>query len=247
MYNTIKMIRFVRSSFPVILFLCCMITAFITLYICAAVVCSLIPAEQSYQPADKPIPIYLLSNGVHTDFVFPLRTEMKDWSQFIDIGELIKNPETVQWIAFGWGDRTFYIETPTWEDLTAKNAFSSLFLPTPSAIHVTLYYTIFAHELCIPLRISEEQYQILSAYVESTFQKTKEGKPIRIGSYNYFECDGFYEAHGYFHLFKTCNTWTNTGLKRAGLPAALWTPVDKGILYHYRNYYTTTTDAVLQE
>ena len=46
--------------------------------------------------------------------------------------------------------------------------------------------------------------------------------------------DAFYEANGTYNLFKTCNTWANNGLKACEKKAALWTPFESGIFYHYK-------------
>ncbi|HBO38902.1 MAG TPA: hypothetical protein DD638_09600, partial [Pasteurellaceae bacterium] len=63
--------------------------------------------------SSQDITIYLLSNGVHTDLVMPSKTEQKDWtSVFAAENTLGGLPE--QWIAVGWGDKGFYLETPTW-------------------------------------------------------------------------------------------------------------------------------------
>jgi 3-dehydroquinate synthetase len=51
----------------------------------------------------------------------------------------------------------------------------------------------------------------------------------------YGEFDAFYEANGNYHLFHTCNTWANNGLKAAHQKAAIWTPFESGIFYHYLN------------
>ena len=42
--------------------------------------------------------------------------------------------------------------------------------------------------------------------------------------------DAFYEAHGRYSPFFTCNTWSNLALKRAGLPCCVWTPFASPIL-----------------
>lgn len=205
------------------------------LYGGAVVIGTLIPVNSDFQETpNSPITLYLWSNGLHTDFVVPITTSVKDWSTVFSLPDLAPRMDAPQWIAFGWGDRTFYLETPTWDDLTCVNAFSALFLPTSAALHVTIYNDIIPTERCVALRISEDQYQRLVTYIERSFKVDSTGSVIRIGTTSYYGCDGFYEAHGTFHLFATCNTWTNAGLKESGLPAAFWTVFDTGIFYHYR-------------
>ena len=50
----------------------------------------------------------------------------------------------------------------------------------------------------------------------------------------YGKNDAFYDAKESYNFTQTCNTWANNGLKTAGQKAALWTPSDFGIFYHYK-------------
>lgn len=74
---------------------------------------------------DADIAIYILTNGVHTDLVVPVRTEQIDWSARIPFSNTTGKDTTAQWLAFGWGDKGFYLETPTWADLKASTAFKA--------------------------------------------------------------------------------------------------------------------------
>ncbi|MDH5654622.1 MAG: DUF2459 domain-containing protein, partial [Spirochaetia bacterium] len=85
------------------------------------------------------------------------------------------------------------------------------------------------------ISISLEQYRILVQYIQSSFQKDRNGKFIRIPCCTYDGLnDNFYEAEGSYHLFYTCNSWTNEALKKIGVRAALWAPFDRAILYHLK-------------
>jgi uncharacterized protein (TIGR02117 family) len=191
-----------------------------------------VPAERNTQPA---ITIYLKSNGVHTDLVLPVKTETKDWSQ----GILYKNTRSADssfnYIAFGWGDKGFYLETPTWADLKASTAFKAAFGLSASAIHASFYEDLREDEHCVRLVIAKDQYQRLVAYIENSLQTDASGKPIVVPTdVRYGSNDAFYEARGNYNLFHTCNTWANDALKASGQKACWWTPFDKGIFYQYR-------------
>jgi uncharacterized protein (TIGR02117 family) len=83
--------------------------------------------------------------------------------------------------------------------------------------------------------ISNEQYAKLVAYIDNTFIRDADSKVMNIKTKaNYNNEDAFYEAKGSYNLFYTCNTWANNALKSCGQKAALWTPSDMGIFYHYR-------------
>jgi uncharacterized protein (TIGR02117 family) len=209
------------------------ILGFVILYILLSFILSLIPVNNNFNDTFNGIEIYILSNNVHTDLVLPVRNEFYDWSRKIKYSDAIANDNTVQYLAFGWGDKGFYLETPTWADLKFKTAFKAAFFLGTSAMHVTFYTTLQEGKLCKKLTISPVQYQRLINYIEQSFQEDSVGNFIHILGHSYGNYDAFYQAKKTYNLFFTCNTWTNQALKKAGIKTALWTPIDKGILWHY--------------
>ena len=191
-----------------------------------------VPAERNTQPA---ITIYLKSNGVHTDLVLPVKTGYKDWSQGILYKNTLSADTAFNYIAFGWGDKGFYLETPTWADLKASTAFKAAFGLSKSAVHASFYNNLRENEHCVRLVIGKDQYRRLVTYIENSLQTDASGKPIVIATnVRYDSNDAFYEAKGNYNLFHTCNTWANDALKAAGQKACWWTPFDTGIFYQYR-------------
>lgn len=209
------------------------ILAIVFLYFFAAFALTYIPVNSDFKPADKDsVVIYLRSNGVHTDFVVPLKNEIKDWSTYASPLDTRAQDSSARYVSFGWGDKGFYLETPEWSDLKFKTAFKALFCLSSSAMHVVFYGAIEESDRCKKVCITKQQYKKLADYIESGFQ-LKQGRPCLIPGVSYWDNDAFYEGNGKYSLFLTCNTWTNRGLKAAGMKACLWTPFDKGILYHY--------------
>lgn len=209
------------------------IFGFVVLYLVAAFVLSLIPVYTTDRDPAKDITIYIKTNGVHTDLVMPLRSELIDWSQKIKISNTKANDTLAQYIAMGWGDKGFYLDTPQWSDLKAKTAFKAAFYLGTSAMHTTFYNTINEDKDCVAIPISKEEYQQLIDYIQQSFQYDANGDPLLITASTYGNHDSFYEANRKYSLFYTCNTWTNNALKASGQKAALWTPADKGIFWHY--------------
>jgi uncharacterized protein (TIGR02117 family) len=181
------------------------------------------------------VTIYILTNGVHTDLVVPIKTAQKDWSSHIRYEYTLAPDSLVKYVAFGWGDKGFYLDTPTWADLKFKTAFKAAFGLSQSAIHATFYHQLTEGKDCIKLSLSNEQYHRLVTYIENTFDTDTEGRYFHIiTNANYGNNDAFYEAKGSYNLFRTCNTWANSGLKACGQKACIWTPLDKGIFYQYK-------------
>jgi len=169
--------------------------------------------------------IYLSTNGVHLNIVLPKKN--------IDSSLLsgIKHNQTDNYLSFGWGDENFYINTPTWGDLTFKNAFRAMFLKSSTLMHVARYKQ--KQTDWIEIKINESELQKLNAYLQNTFESNESGMKIILENKGYSSIDDFYKSKGSYSCFKTCNSWVNTGFKESGLKSCLWTPFDFGLLNKY--------------
>jgi len=205
----------------------------VALYLSAAYLLSRIAvAKEDTARAD--IPLYILTNGVHTDLVMPVRNQQIDWSKEVLFENTSGKDTSAQWIAFGWGDKGFYLETPAWADLKFSTAFKAAFALSHAAMHTSFYRTMAEGPDCVKINISRRQYARLATYIRSSFTTDSAGHFIHIVTRaNYGANDAFYEAGGSYSLFHTCNTWANNALKSCGQKACLWTPFDKGIFYQY--------------
>ena len=85
------------------------------------------------------IPIYILTNGVHTDIVLPIKNEQYNWSNLLKFQHTKSKDSTSKFVALGWGDKGFYLETPTWADLKTSTALKAASGLSSSAMHVTFY------------------------------------------------------------------------------------------------------------
>lgn len=207
--------------------------ALLTTYIAIALFGLSVPIGGNYIPKQKGIKMYLRTDGIHTDFIVPVRSEMKDWTKTILWKDLRGTDTSYNYIAFGWGDQGFFLNTPEWSDLKFSTAFDALFYRGKSAVHAVYQPEPEEGLTCERLFISETQYQKLINYIENSFQKDSLGMPVCIKDRGYWDYDAFYQAKGKYSLFSTCNSWINTGLKESELPACLWTPFAFGILSKY--------------
>lgn len=228
----------VRKIFKAILKTLGIIAGLLVIYVIAGLTLHYIPVNKhvDYQSPND-VTIYLLSNGVHTDVVVPVKNEYMDWSQLIKFEHTETKDTTYQYVGIGWGDKGFYLQTPEWKDLKVSVALKAALHLSTAAIHATFYNTVDTTiEKSAVLHISKEDYQALVAYIKNSFLTDSAGNSIHIPSTNdgYGNNDAFYEAKGSYSLFYTCNTWTNNALKAANQKAAWWVLLDKGIFYHYR-------------
>lgn len=181
------------------------------------------------------VAIYILTNGVHTDIVVPAVNEQMNWLSFIPVSNTTGKDSTAAYLAVGWGDKGFYLNTPTWADLKFSTAFNAASGLSSAAMHTTYYRHMQEGADCKKIMISHAQYERLITYIKKGFDLDENGQPIYIDTRaNYNSADAFYEAKGSYNLFFTCNTWTNNSLKSCGQKACLWTIFDTGIFYHYQ-------------
>ena len=210
------------------------LSAFILLYLLSAFCLSRITVEKEPN-AKEEIEIYILTNGVHTDLVVPIKSELFDWSHEIKFDNTIAKDTAFNYLAMGWGDKGFYLETPEWKDLKASVAFKAAFALGNTAIHATFYKNMTIGDRCNKIIISKQQYQRLIDYITNSLQKNSDGHFINIiTNAVYGKNDAFYEANGSYSMLHTCNTWANNGLKESGQKCCLWTPFDTGIFLKYK-------------
>ena len=202
-------------------------------YLLIVTLLSFVSVNEDLVGNQKEIPIYILTNGVHTDIVLPIKNEHYDWTSRLKFEHTKSKDTTYQYVALGWGDKGFYLETPTWADLKASTAVKAATGLSSSAMHVTFYKHLKENQSCKKLQVSLENYKKLIAFINESFQ-TKSGEFLKIETNAvYGKHDVFYEANGSYSLFYTCNSWANQVLKSANQKAALWTISDSGIFRHY--------------
>ncbi|MGZ5284897.1 MAG: TIGR02117 family protein [Kaistella sp.] len=192
-----------------------------------------IPEKPVSQPEN--VVVYILTNGVHTDLVVPVKSAEIDWSKEILFENTLSKRTDFKYLSIGWGDKGFYLDTPTWAGLKVSTAVKAAFWMSESAMHCTFYDTMTEGEDCKKLTLTHEQYLDLIRFIRGKFDRDENGKPILIKTDAvYGKNDAFYDAKGSYSFLDTCNTWSNNGLKAAGQKAALWTPSDRGIFQHYQ-------------
>ncbi len=222
-----------RRTLRILLRVLLAVLAFVGLYLLAAFVLSRIPVDADPQ-TDRSVTVYLRTNGVHTDLVLPVRNELMDWAPFVPAAHTVNKDTSLAWVAFGWGDKGFYMEVPTWDDLTARVALRAAFGLSGSAMHVTRHGTLTEDEQCRQFTMDRTQYMQLVQSIRSGFLLGNDGLPqvIRTDAM-YGKDDAFYEGTGRYSVFHTCNTWTNSTLKACGQKASVWTPFASGVMRWY--------------
>ncbi|NGO62408.1 TIGR02117 family protein [Rhizobium daejeonense] len=165
-----------------------------------------------------------LSNPIHTDIVLPFDDDVVGaFGDLIAAGSPLDHPDA-RYVVFGWGGRSFYIETPTWGDLKPMPVLKALTLDS-SVLHVDVAAQI---DLDAPgvqrFSTDEEGMDRLIDFVRTTLVSS-DGAVQPIEGAAYGATDMFYEANGSFNVLAGCNTWTAAALRTAGVRTGWWTPL----------------------
>lgn len=180
--------------------------------------------------------ICVSNTGIHTNIVVPVKNEIFDWQIYLKRDDFYNNDTEFpyKYLSFGWGDRAFYMTTPTLAQLNLITTFNALFLPTPSVMDVQWYQTFPNNIKNKCVRVSNTDYLILMKFINDSFQLDAEGKKIRI-SPGYSSHSSFYEAKGSYSILRTCNSWTAEGLQKANVNTPLWAGLSSAIMLHLNN------------
>jgi uncharacterized protein (TIGR02117 family) len=194
--------------------------ALVLAYAGAAVIGALVPANPGWVQARHGVRIYVADNGIHTDLVLPA-------ADFADLlrPEVLGDPRygAHRFAMFGWGDRDFYLNTPSWAEVNPLRVTKAMAGLGATVVHVHHVAEPRIGPDVRPLVLTPDEYRRVVAYVRATFGA---GAPVR----GYGGSDAFYPANGGYSAVRTCNEWTAQGLRRAGVRMAAWAPLPWGVM-----------------
>lgn len=169
--------------------------------------------------------IYIHSNGVHLSVILAVKSLSDALRKDLTI------PKHQKYARFGWGDKNFYLNVPTWNDFKFKYAFGALFLNNPTVINVTAEFA--AKKSWVAVKVSEDELLKINTFLTGSFEENIIGNKITVPQDIYGPNAFFYKAKGSYSPIKTCNTWANDCFKQSGLKASYWTLFDFGLLDKY--------------
>ncbi len=199
-------------------------------YLLTALVLGLIPVHPGFRSDPNGIAIYVRTNGVHAELVLPTQAAGVSWSEDFPAAHMRHLPAPLPWIAFGWGDREFFVTTPTWRELRTATAMRALSGRGDGAMHVEYIERPRAYR-GREVRLSALQYGRLVDYVRASIARDASGRPVRLDANGYFEADAFYAAVPRYSFWLTSNDWVRRGLTQAGVRTPRWSPFDVALFY----------------
>ena len=168
----------VRKTLKIVAYTAGTLVGIAALYVGSAFVFSRITVAKAQPNASPDVPVFLHTNGVHTDIVVPIKTDQMDWSEQLPFSNIPSGDTTLRYIAFGWGDKGFYLDTPTWAELKFSTAFVAAFWLGSSAVHATYLRDLAPGPDTVPLYLSRDEYARLIAYIQKSIDFCSNRKKI---------------------------------------------------------------------
>lgn len=176
------------------------------------------------------IAVWVISNGYHAGLVLPVAAAGIDWRDDFPAEHFPTEIRGYPMVAFGWGEREVYMNTPRFQDLNLLDGLRAVLALSSSVAHVQYGFAPYEGEHARRLTLSPERYRALAAHVRAAFRSDADGRPIVIAGRGFAASDAFYEGTGRYSFIYTCNQWVGEGLRRIGAPVAPWTPLAPQVL-----------------
>jgi len=203
------------------------------LYLFAALVGSLIPANRGWTEPGRGITIYLADNGIHSDIIMPASVGGLDWEPLVPKKDFAAPDPEARWVAFGSGEERVYLETPRWRDIKPRTIWSAL-AGGKRVMHVE--WVADPSYAVREIRLRPEEYRRLWQAIRGDFGSS----PSHIDHPGYGRSDTFYWATGKASAIRTCNSWAADRLRLAGVKTSLWPPFVQGLTWRYRRVDQST-------
>jgi uncharacterized protein (TIGR02117 family) len=189
-------------------------------YAAAGLAGGAIPANADWTPPQRGVRIFVESNGIHVGLVMPKVAAGVDWRGWAPARDLA-DPRYAGFdhVAIGWGERAFYLETPTWADVKPSTILAAAIGSDRTLMHVEHVPAPAAGDTSVrAIMLRPDEYRRLAAFVQASFA------PAGTVHRGYGGYDAFYTARGHYSAVRTCNAWTGEALRRAGVRVGRWTP-----------------------
>ncbi len=192
----------------------------------------LLPVNNNFIPDPAGVEIFVFSGEFHSDIILPLQSGTQDWTTDFPSSDFQLDPYEATHVAIGWGERNFYLHTPTWSDLKISTAAKALLIPSDTVMHVEMTVRPEYGDRYRSVQVSQTQYESITAFVNQSFARDENGNVRQIENERYGNYDAFYEAHGKYHAFRTCNCWVGEAMRAGGIRVGRFTPLPKSVFLY---------------
>ncbi len=186
-----------------------------------------IPVNAGWREPAEGVEIFVESNGIHTGIVVPKAAAGVDW-RGLARGEHLADPRYAGHghLAIGWGERNFYLATPTWWDVRPATVLAAAVGSDDTLLHVEHVARPVAGPDVRRVLLRPEEYRRLTAFIRGYMAV---GAPVK----GYGAYDVFYPSNRRYSAVDDCNAWTGEALAAAGVRVGAWTPFPGTVLWWF--------------
>lgn len=190
------------------------------LYITVAYLLTFFPLKKTTH-VEQNQTVYISYGQLHSDIIIDLTNLSKRWKEKLP-SHLLQHQG---YLSFGWGDKEFYLNTPTWDDLKIHSALKALFINSPSVVHIKYYKELSYFQNMKKISLSTKQLKHLEEGIFKSVDFTSQHYK------GYGRNDIFYSSPYQYNIFMTCNTWTGKQLREANVSVSYWTPFSYNVIH----------------
>ncbi|CAA6821953.1 MAG: Unknown protein [uncultured Sulfurovum sp.] len=205
-----------KKLFKSLFYLLFLMLLTVIIYFLTVYTFSLFPKKVPKNEVAKNQTIYLLYDDMHSEII--LNIQELNRSLFPEFSNKHKG-----YLAFGWGDKESYLNTPTWNDLSISTSIKALFSNTPTLMHVSYISNLQRFPNLKTIQLSKVEKKHLQTSILKSFDFNKKRYQ------GYGKEDFFYTAKGSYNLINTCNTWTGDQLREVNISMSYWTPLSANV------------------
>ena len=202
------------------------------LFALAAIIGGLVGANPQWRAPRHGVTIMVETNGFHTGFIFPNRAAGIDWHRIFppqDLADQRYHPKgATTHVAIGWGERDFYLNTPSWSQLDPMILVRASLGSDQTLVHVYHLRNPMPGYYARELTLSQHDYRRLARSVMASLALPEAGRPKSMPGYGID--DLFYRGRGHYNLFNSCNAWTGRQLRNIGVRVGIWTPTENDVM-----------------
>ena len=201
------------------------------IYLLAALIGSVVPANNGWKESETGIPIYVETNDIHVSLIVPVNAAGENLGDYIRPEHLSDARLYGTHFKIGWGHKAVYRNAQTWSDIRSGDIVSAIFGSNETTLHI--YHLINPQPA--PYRkifkVRPAEYRAIIRQIRATFQMGADGRTVAYPAYG--PNNLFYDANGHYSAVNTCNNWTSTILRNAGIKVGIWTPMAGGIMRRF--------------
>jgi uncharacterized protein (TIGR02117 family) len=187
-----------------------------------------IPRNAGWRMAAQGVTIYVESNGVHVGLIVPKVASGVDLRPVFPPRDIADRRYAAHdHLAIGWGERDFFLDTPTWADVSPRTIIAAATGSDRTLLHVEHIAAPSVGPDVRSVVLRPEEYRRLAAYIRATLSDDGARYP------GYAGYDVFYAARGRYHAYQTCNAWAGDALRFAGVRVGAWTPFPITVLWWF--------------